>query len=146
MNSLGEQVLEHLAADFRSARYAESLEAIEFSNRDRLLFTFSYVSHQEAVRPEDVEQWASLIEQAVAQSDRAVEVIYATTDNFHGIEPKLPVLGQKLDQADLKRRVERVNVQVHQRYPDERDLDGHVRWHRRSAMWQVEAERWTLRA
>ncbi len=146
MISLGEQVLEHLAADFRSARYAESLEAVEFSNRDRLLFTFSYVSHQEAVRPEDVEQWPSLIERAVARSDRAVELIYTTADNIHSIEPKIPMLGRRLEQVGIVPRVENIVVRVPYRWPGPVSHDGRVQWEPGHGLWKVQAERWVLRA
>ena len=36
--------LKHLDADFRSAKYFKSLEDVDFTDTDRLLFTFSYVA------------------------------------------------------------------------------------------------------
>ena len=57
MRELGRQILGHLGADFRSADYIVSLEDVDFTDIDRLLFTFSYVAHQEAVAPAHIDSW-----------------------------------------------------------------------------------------
>ena len=146
MRSLGEQVLEHLGADFRSARYVQSLDTVEFGDRGRVLFTLSYVSHQEAVSEDHVNQWTSLIERAVALSDRAVELIYTTAANIHSIESKIPVLGQRLEQAGIKPKTETIKVKVPRRFPEPNSRDGRVQWKPSSQQWKVQAERWVLRA
>ncbi|MDE0136600.1 MAG: hypothetical protein OXM54_17400 [Acidimicrobiaceae bacterium] len=146
MRDLGEQILGHLGSDFRSAKYLESLDTVEFADRDRVLFTSSYVSHQEAVSADDVNRWTSLIERAVARSDRAVELIYTTADNIHSIEPKIPVLRRRLEQAGLKPKIETINVRVSRRFPEPDSSDGRVQWKPSSHLWKVQAERWVLRA
>ncbi|WP_420621732.1 hypothetical protein [Candidatus Poriferisodalis sp.] len=146
MRSLGEQVLEHLDAGFGSGMYIESLEETDFHKGDRLLFSFSYVSHQQAVTLADVDRWASLIKRGIQEVGRAVELMYTTASNIHSIEPKLPMLGEKLDQAGLRRTVEPLSVHLKQRYPETGGRDGRVRWRWRNPQWQVQAERWTLRA
>ena len=145
MQELGERVLDRLGAGFRSAAYIESLDAINFTSSDRLLFTFSYVSHQEAVSPADTDQWATLIGQAVSRSDHAVELIYTTASNIHSIEPRIPVLGQRLDQAGFKRQIETISVRVPRKFPEPDSSDGRVQWKPSPHLWRVEAERWVLR-
>ena len=146
MRRLGQQLLHHLDADFRSASYVASLDAIDLSGRDRVLFTFSYVSHQTAVGQEDIDRWGSLIQRAARQVGPAVELIYTTAARLTSIEPRLTVLGQQLEQAGFKRGVDPIRIQVPQRYPDVAADTGRVRWSERSAVWQVDAERWTLRS
>lgn len=146
MRNLGEQILGHLGADFRSAKYVESLDTIEFASRDRVLFTFSYVSHQEAVSADHVNQWASLIKRAVARSDRAVELIYTTAANIYSIESRVPVLGQRLEEAGIKPKTKNINVKVPRRFPEPDSRDGRVQWRPSSQQWKVQAERWVLRA
>ena len=146
MRRLGKRLLKHLAPEFRSTKYVKSLEEIDFGSASRVLFTFSYVSHQTAVGQEDIDRWASLIRRAARHVDPAVELIYTTPARLTSIEPRLPVLGQRLEQAGFKRGVESISIQVRRRYPDVAADSGRVRWNERSAMWQVDAERWTLRS
>lgn len=142
MRRLGMRVLDDLDAQFRSASYVDSLSEIDLSNVDRLLFTFSYVSHQDAVTSDDVDRWASLIGNAVHELNRAVELIY-TTPNLSG--GRLPELGQKLDQAGISRKAERVTVRVKRRYPSRASDSDRVQWDTHSANWQVQAEHWVMR-
>ena len=146
MRSLGERILDHLDADFKSAKYIESLDEVEVTKGDRLLFTFSYVSHQETVAPADIDRWASLIKQAVDDVDRAVELIYTTAANIYSLESKLPGLGQRLDQVGIRRRADDVNVQVRRRFPESSSRDGRVQWKQDTDLWKVQAEYWVLRA
>ena len=146
MRRLGEQLLEHLGADFRSARFVESLDTVDFDDHDRLLFTFSYVSHQEAVATADIDQWASLIGRAVSRSNRAVELMYTTTSNIFSIESKILVLRQRLEQAGLEPRTETINVKVPRRFPEPDSHGGRVQWKPSPHLWKVQAERWVLRA
>ena len=142
MRRLGKQVLDHLDAQFRSAKYIESLDDIDLSEVDRLLFAFSYVSHQDAVTSADVDQWASLIGEAVREVDRAVELIYTTVRLSGG---RLPELGEKLDQAGVLRNAEPITVRVKRRFPL-RDPDSNgVHWDAQDANWQVQAEHWVMR-
>ena len=145
MQDLGERVLDRLGAGFRSAAYIESLDALNFTSSDRLLFTFSYVSHQEAVSPADIDQWATLIGRAVGRSGHAVELIYTTASNIHSIEPRIPLLGQRLDQAGFKRQIEPISVRVPRRFPEPDSSEGRVQWKPSPRLWKVEAERWILR-
>ncbi|WP_428116882.1 hypothetical protein [Candidatus Poriferisodalis sp.] len=146
MRSLGEQVLDHLDADFRSAKYVESLDTIDFTDGDRVLFTFGYVSHQETVSSLDIDQWASLIERAVTQVNRAIELIYTTAGNTYSLESKLPALGEKLEEAGLQRTSDPVCVQVPRKFPALGSRDGRVQWKPDSDLWKVQAQRWVLRA
>lgn len=146
MRRLGQQLLHHLDADFRSASYVASLDAIDFSGCERVLFTFSYVSHQTGVGQEDIDRWASLIQRAAGHVDPAVELIYTTAARLTSIEPRLTALGPQLEQAGFKRSIDPIRIQVPQRYPDVAADTGRIRWSERSAMWQVDAERWTLRS
>ena len=101
MPKLGKRVLDHLDAGFRSAKYTKSLGQVDYADVERLLFAFSYVSHQDAVTPADIDEWAYLIERAVVAADRAVELIYTTADLSDGA---LPELGQKLERAGIKEK------------------------------------------
>ena len=143
MRRLGKRLLKHLSADFRSTRYVKSLEHVEFTDVDRLLFTFSYVSHQDSVASADQHSWLSFIGRAVDKAERAVELIYTTASLGGGA---LPSLGRRLDQAGLKRTVLPINVQVQQRYPGPASHDGRLQWEPGHGLWKVQAERWVLRA
>ena len=61
-----------------TVHYVESLDDIDFTESNRLLFTFSYVSHQRSVEPSHIERSAALIKRAVDEIGRAVELIYTT--------------------------------------------------------------------
>jgi len=142
MRRLGERVLGHLDAQFRSARYIESLDDIDLAEVDRLLFTFSYVSHQDAVTGADVGQWASVIGHAVRRVGRAVELIYTTVSRDGG---RLAELGRRLDDDGVSRKPERIRVRVKRRYPV-RDFDSNrVQWDVQCANWQVRSEHWIMR-
>ena len=142
MRRLGERMLEHLDAQFRSARYIESLDDIDLTEADRLLFTFSYVSHQDAVTCADVRGWASLIGHAVRRVDRAVDLIYTTVSRPGG---RLAELGHRLDQAGVSRKPERITVRVNRRYPVRVFDSDRVQWDVQGAIWQVQSERWVMR-
>lgn len=142
MRRLGEQVLDHLDAQFRSAKHIESLDDIDLSEADRLLFAFSYVSHQDAVTSADVDQWASLIGEAVREVDRAVELIYTTASLSGG---RLPELGEKLDQAGVSRKAEPITVRVKRRFPLRLADSNGVQWDAHDANWQVQAEHWVMK-
>ena len=141
MRKLGKQILKHLDTDFRSAKYIKSLEALDFAGRDRLLFTFSYVAHQNAVAPADIEAWSRLIRRAVNEVDRAVELIYTTASLSEGA---LLDLKEMLKQAKVVRKHNRVDIQVKRRYPASRGRDGRVRWDEQTSLWDVQAEHWIL--
>ena len=143
MRKLGKRLLRRLDAGFRRAGYGKSLEEIDLTGVDRLLFTFSYVSHQKSVTQSDIEQWATLIKGAVDKLGRAVELIYTTAARSGGT---LPVLGQLLEQAAIKRRVTPIDVQVQARYPGESSNQGPVQWSCKPWNWKVQAEHWILRA
>ena len=142
MRELGRQVLGHLDAGFRSADYIDSLEDIDFAGRDRLLFTFSYVAHQRTVTPAHIGSWASAIERAVGEVDRAVELIY-TTANLGG--GALLDLERMLKEADLLEEQHRIHVQVRRRFPGPARGDGPICWDEQSRRWDVRAEHWILR-
>lgn len=142
MRKLGKQVLKRLGTDFRSAEYVKSLEALEFVGADRVLFTFSYVAHQNAVEPADVEKWARLIRRAVNEVDRAVELIYTTARLSGGV---LLDLKRALSRAGMLRKHDSIDVQVLRRYPGPVDSAGRVCWDEQSKLWQVQAEHWILR-
>ncbi len=141
MRRIGECVLGHLDAQFRSARYISSLDGIDFSGVDRLLFAFSYVSHQSAVTDADVDLWASLIGGAVRASSRAVELIYTTASLSGG---RLSELGERLDCAGISRGVTPVSVQVKKRFPMPGPDD--VGWTASGGNWKVRSEHWVMRA
>lgn len=143
MRKLGKRLLRHLDPDFRSAEYVSSLDEIDLAGVRRLLFAFSYVSHQETVTTSDIERWTALIQNAAGQVGRAVELMYTTARLSGGA---LPRLGQQLDDAGINRRVSRVQVDVEARYPRggaDQDL---VEWDNTGRPWKVQAEHWILRA
>ena len=142
MRELGREILGHLGADFRSADYIESLEAVDFTDIDRLLFTFSYVAHQKTVQPALASSWASVIERAVSEVDRAVELIY-TTANLSG--GALVDLERKLKKANALKKQDRVDVQVRRRYPGSTCGDGPIGWDKQPQLWDARAEHWILR-
>ncbi|MCQ3808262.1 MAG: hypothetical protein OXB92_09465 [Acidimicrobiaceae bacterium] len=97
MRKLGKRVLKHLDAGFRSAKYIQSLDEDDFTDTDRLLFTFSYVAHQDAVTQDDIDEWASLTKRAVYEVDGDVELIYTTIYNAASARKgTLPDLRRKL--------------------------------------------------
>ena len=142
MRELGRQILGHLGADFRSADYIESLEDVDFTDVDRLLFTFSYVAHQETVEPAHIASWASVIKRAVGEVDRAVELIY-TTANLSG--GALLALKRMLKEANVLKKQHPIGVQVRRRYPGSTRGDGTVRWDEQPRLWFIRAEHWILR-
>ena len=142
MRELGEEILEHLGAGFRSAEYIASLEEIHFTDTNRLLFTFSYVSDQEAVEQADIDSWASLIRRAVVEMDRSVELIY-TTATF-SVGGALASLKRVLEQDGIVRSHQPVAVRVQQRFPFVEPGDSKVVWRERNELWKVTAEHWIL--
>ena len=141
MRELGRQILGHLGADFRSADYIESLEDVDFTDVDRLLFTFSYVAHQETVAPSHIGSWASVIKRAVAEVDRAVELIYTTADLSGGA---LFDLKRMLEEADVLNRHHPIDVHVRRRFPSPSRDDGLICWDEQPQRWDVRAEHWTM--
>ena len=142
MRKLGRQILGHLGASFRSADYIESLEDVDFTDIDRLLFTFSYVAHQETVTRAHIGSWASAIERAVGEADQAVELIYTTADLPGGA---LLDLKQMLREANVLKKQHRIEVQVRRRYPDPTRGDSSICWDEQTHLWDVRAEHWILR-
>ena len=142
MRKLGRRILRHLGADFRSADYIDSLEDVDFTDIDRLLFTFSYVAHQDTVVQAHIDSWAVVIERAVSEVDRAVEVIY-TTANLNG--GALLDLERMLKGANRLKKQHPVDVQVRRRYPGPTRGDGPIRWDEQPQRWKVRAEHWILR-
>lgn len=142
MRELGRQILRHLGADFRSADYIDSLEDVDFTDIDRLLFTFSYVAHRETVAPVHVDSWASAIERAVGEVDRAVELIYTTANLSEGA---LLDLERMLKEANRLKKQHPVDVPVGRRYPGPTRGDGPIRWDEQTPLWDVRAEHWILR-
>ncbi len=142
MQELGTQILGHLGADFRSADYIESLEDVDFADVDRLLFTFSYVAHQDAVTPAHVGSWVSVIKRAVGEVDRAVELIYTTAGLSGGA---LFDLEQMLKEANILKKQDPFDVQVRRRFPDPTGGDGAILWDEQSQRWDIRAEHWILR-
>ena len=143
MRKLGKRVLNHLDAGFRSAKYTKSLDQVDYADVERLLFAFSYVSHQNAVTPAHIDQWASHIARAVSEVGEGVELIYTTIDLVGG--GALPTLGEKLDMAGINRTDEGISVQVHRCFPPRDLVEGLVRWDVQDEIWDVEAQHWTLR-
>ncbi len=143
MRKLGKRLLRHLDPGFRSAEYVRSLEEIELAGVKRLLFAFSYVSHQESVTTSDVRGWTALIGNAVSQIGRAVELMYTTARLSGGA---LPQLGQELERAGINRRVSRVPVAVEARYPRAGTDPRLVEWDNMGWHWKIQAEHWILRA
>ena len=141
MRKLGRRILKHLDAGFRSPNYIKSLEDVDFTDTDRLLFTFSYVTHQRALKRADTNEWASLIKRAVNEVDRVVELIYTTASLSGGA---LFDLKQKLQQAEIIRRHNSVSVQVPRRFLGHVGCDGQICWGKQSSTWDVLAEHWIL--
>ena len=141
MRKLGKQILKHLGAGFRSAKYIKSLEDLDFTGINRLLFTFSYVAHQDTVAPADKARWASAVKRAVAEVDRPVELIYTTADLSGGA---LLALRRVLRQAKILREQHPIEVQVPQCFPGPTSSDGRICWDKKSRLWQVRAEHWIL--
>ena len=142
MRELGRQILGHLGAGFRSADYVESLADVDFTDIDRLLFTFSYVAHQDTVAPAHIDSWTSVIKRAVGEVDRAVELIY-TTANLSG--GALLDLEQMLKEANVLKKQHPIDVQVRRRFPNATGGDGPICWDEQHQMWDVRAEHWILR-
>ena len=146
MQELGRQILGHLGADFRSADYIDSLEDVGFADVDRLLFTFGYVAHQDAVTPADVGSWASVIKRAVGEVDRAVDLIYTTIyTTAYPSRGALFYLKQMLKEANVLKKKHTIDVQVRRRYPLPTRGDGPIRWDKQTKRWYVRAEHWILR-
>ena len=143
MQKLGKQVLKHLDAGFRTATYIESLEDVGFTRAARVLFTFSYVAHQETVKPTDINEWASLIERAVCDTDRAVELMYTTTAKRNRRGAHLD-LYSKLRSAKIIRKCHPVSVEVQRRFPNSVDSKRKETWRESTEHWQVEAGHWIL--
>ncbi len=142
MRELGKEILRRLGADFRSAGYIDSLEDVDVADVDRLLFTFSYVAHQEAVAPSHIDSWASVIKRAVGELDRAVELIYTTAKLSGGA---LVDLEQMLKEAGILKKQNPVEVQVQRRYPGPTRGGGPICWEEQTRLWVVRAEHWILR-
>ena len=142
MRELGREILGHLGADFRSADYLDSLEDVDFTDIDRLLFTFSYVAHQETVESTHIASWASVIKRAVGEVDRAVELIYTTADISGN---KFLDLEWMLKQANVLKKQNPIDVQVRRRFPGPTRGDGPIWWNEQSRLWDVRAEHWILR-
>ena len=143
MRKLGKQILEHLDAGFGSAKYIRSLEGLDFTGTDRLLFTLSYVAHQDAVSRADIDEWVNLIKRAVDEVDREVELIYTTVNLSDGAHLALK---RKLRQAKILRKLRPIDVQVRMRYPRPTLTDGQISWKEYSRQWKVQAGHWTLSA
>ena len=141
MQKLGTEILEHLDAGFRSANYIKSLTDLDFLGIDRLLFTFSYVAHQNAVDTAHKLQWVSFIMRAVIEVERPVELIYTTADISGNA---LLDLRQMLKQAKIRVKHNRVRVKVHRRFPAATSSDGRIRWDKQTDLWNVRAEHWIL--
>ena len=142
MGELGREILRHLGADFRSADYVESLEDVDFTDIDGLLFTFSYVAHQGTVEPTHIGSWASVIKRAVGEVGRAVELIYTTADLGGGA---LLDLERMLKEANVLKERRPIDVQVQRRFPGPTRGDGPICWDEQSRLWDVRAEHWILR-
>ena len=142
MRKLGKRILGHLGADFRSAKYIKSLKKVDFTGTDRLLFTFSYVSHQDAVTQADIDEWASHIQRAVKEVNRTVELIY-TTANLSG--GALFHLKRRLQRAEIIRKHKPVRVKVRRRFPGHVGSGGRICWDEQSNLWKLQAEHWILR-
>ncbi len=142
MRELGREVLGCLGAGFRSDACIDSLDDVDFTDVDRLLFAFSYVAHQRTVRPAHIASWASVIERAVGEAGRAVELIY-TTANLSG--GALVDLERMLKEADVLKKQHRIDVRVRRRFPGSARGDGPIWWDEQSRLWDVRAEHWMLR-
>ena len=143
MHKLGKRILKHCGSGFHSAKYATTLEDINFAGTDRLLFTFSYVAHQQAVADADTEEWASLIRRSVSEVNQDVELIFTTADLSDGV---LVDLRTKLEEAKIVRKRACVSVQVRKRFPKLNDCARQVHWRETDDYWRVRAEHWILSA
>lgn len=142
MQQLGKQILWHLGAGFNSAEYVTSLEDVDFTDADRVLFTFSYVVHQGAVTPADIQEWASLIKRAVVEVDKTVELIYTTVASFDD-GAHIP-LKQMLPEAKFLGEPQPIDVDVPRRFPDPASSVGRILWEVQRTTWDVDAEHWIL--
>ncbi len=142
MRKLGSRMLKHLGADFRSACYIGSLEDMNFTNVDRLLFTFSYVAHQDTVMRDDIKLWVSTIKRAVAEVGQSAELIYTTAALSEGALVKVR---QMLVAANILKRQYPIDVQVPRRFPFSDSGKGPLRWSEQPKPWDVQAEHWILR-
>ena len=141
MQKLGKQVLKHLDAGFRTAAYIESLDYVGFTRAARVLFTFSYVAHQETVTPTDINEWASLIKRAVYDTDRAVDLMYTTANLSEGAHLNLEKI---LKGPEIAMERHPVPVQVRRCFPDFVDSNGKVHWRRSTEHWKAQAGHWIL--
>lgn len=142
MRKLGSRILKHLNAGFNSAEYIKSLKDVDFTDTDRLLFSFSYVVHQKTVTPTHIRGWARVIKRAVSKLDKAAELIYTTAirpeDGAHIL------LKQMLKEAKILRKQHPIGVQVRRRFPESVNSDGQIIWEVQRCMWDVDAEHWDL--
>lgn len=144
MRKLGRRILKHLNAGFNSADYIKSLEDVDFTDTDRLLFSLSYVVHQKAVAPAHIEGWARVIKRAVIEVDRPVKLIYTTAANFEG--GAHIHLMRMLKEANIHRKPRPIGVQVRRRFPKSVSSDDRILWEEQRSVWDVEAEHWILSA
>lgn len=145
MRKLGRRILKHLNVGFDSAEYIESLDDIDFTDTDRVLFTLSYVVHQKTVEPAHIEGWARAIQRAVMEVDKAVELIYTTAANLDDDGAHIH-LKQMLKEAKIRGKRRTIEVQVRRRFPGPVSSDGRTPWKVQPNMWQVDAEHWILSA
>ena len=144
MQTLGRRILKHLNAGLNSAEYIESLDDVDFTDTDRLLFTLSYVVHQNTVTPAHIGGWARVINRAVNEVDRAADQIYTTaTRPEDGAHIRLK---QILKEAKILRKQRPIDVQVRRRFPESVSSDGRILWEVQRSMWDVDAEHWILSA
>ena len=141
MRKLGKRLLRHMNIGFRSAAYVKALDKIDFGPASRVLFTFSYVSHQNAATLGDMEAWSALVQRALSDPSRETELIYTTANLSGGM---LSCLARSLKAAGVDRARTDVTVAVQRRYPRADTRDGRVRWDEQAKMWQVKAEHWKL--
>jgi len=128
LEHLGGQTRSHCPVEptgFNSAEYVTSLDDVDFADADRLLFTFSYVVHQNAVTTADMEEWSSLIKRAVSEVGQDAELIYSTARRPGGAHIYLK---QALKEAKILRRQRPIDVQVRRRFPESRSSHGRICW------------------
>ena len=143
MRKLGKRILKHLGAGFNSSEYVTALKDVDFTDADRLLFTLSYVVHQDTVTAADIEEWASLIKRAVTKVDQDVELIFTTAKRRKGAHH---ALRRMLSHANVLGDQHSIDVQVRQRFPEPADSDGQICWDEKNRLWKVRAEHWILSA
>ena len=143
MRKLGRRILKHLGAGFNSAEYVTSLEDVDFTGTDQLLFTLSYVVHQDDVTAADIDEWASLIKRAVIEVDQDVELIFTTAKRRKGAHH---ALRRMLGHAKILGNPHTIDVQVRQRFPEPASSDGQICWDEKNRLWKVRAEPWILSA